>query len=73
MTKKEMKVVKEEILRYLTEDFKENQAIFNKKQGYAIWCETDLEMVMDKVVGGIYSAKRKLDGEKEKENEDNIR
>lgn len=68
MNKKEMKLVKKEILKYLTEDFKNNTAIFNKEKGYQIFNGTDLEMVMDKVVGGIYSAKRILDEEKESEN-----
>lgn len=35
---------------------KENQAIFDRKDGFAIWSDIDLEMVMDKVVSGIWSA-----------------
>lgn len=31
-----------------------NQAIFDPKQGYAIWSQTDLEMVMERVVRGIW-------------------
>ena len=69
MTNKEIKVCKEQILKYLTEDFNKNQAIFNKEKGYAIYNDTDLTMVMDKVVGGLYSAKRKLETESKKKEE----
>ena len=34
---------------------KENVAIFDREKGYAIWTNTDLEMVMEKVVKGIWS------------------
>ena len=69
ITNKELQIIKKEILKYLTEDFKKNQAIFNKEKGYQIFNDTDLEMVMDKVVGGLYSAKKIInEGE---ENEDN--
>lgn len=47
------RLIKEKILKCLTEDFKNNQAIFNKKEGYSIFSGTDLEMVMEKVVKGI--------------------
>ena len=65
ITNKEIQVIKKEILKYLTEDFKKNQAIFNKEKGYQIFNDTDLEMVMDKVVGGLYSAKRILNNEED--------
>lgn len=69
ITNKDIQVIKKEILKYLTEDFKKNQAIFNKEKGYQIFNDTDLEMVMDKVIGGLYSAKKIInEGE---ENEDN--
>lgn len=69
ITNKELQIIKKEILKYLTKDFKKNQAIFNKEKGYQIFNDTDLEMVMDKVVGGLYSAKKIInEGE---ENEDN--
>lgn len=55
MTKKELQILKKEILRYLCEDFKGNQAIFNKKEGWQVFNDTDLYMVMDKVVSGLYS------------------
>lgn len=61
MNNKEIKIIKNEILHYLTDDFKENQAIFNKKEGWQIFNGTDLSMVMDKVVAGLYSAKKIID------------
>ena len=66
LTNREIKICKEQILKYLTEDFNKNQAIFNKEKGYAIFNDTDLTMVMDKVVGGLYSAKRKIESEKKR-------
>ena len=56
--------IKKSILHYLCDDWnnhkrgkahKENQAIFDRKDGFAIWCNTDLEMVMEKVIKGIWS------------------
>lgn len=56
--------IKNSILHYLCDDWnnhkrgkahKENQAIFDRKDGYAIWNDIDLEMVMEKVVKGIWS------------------
>ena len=56
--------IKKSILHYLCDDWnnhkrgkahKENQAIFDKENGKAIWCGTDFEMVMEKVVKGIWS------------------
>ena len=56
--------IKKSILHYLCDDWnnhkrgkahKENQAIFDKKDGLAIWCNTDLEMIMEKVVKSIWS------------------
>lgn len=61
MNKKELQIIKKEILHYLTDDFKDNQAIFDKKEGWQIFNGTDLDMVMDKVVGGLYSAKKILE------------
>lgn len=60
MTKKEIQILKKEILKYLCEDFKDNQAIFNKKEGWQVFNGTDLSMVMDKVVGGLYSGMEKI-------------
>lgn len=56
--------IKESILHYLCDDWnnhkrgkahKENQAIFNREEGWATYCNTDLEMIMEKVVKGIWS------------------
>ena len=56
--------IKNSILHYLCDDWnnhkkgkahKENVAIFDRENGYAIWNNTDLEMVMEKVVKGIWS------------------
>ena len=70
MTNGDIQIIKEEILHYLCDDWnnhkrgkahKENQAIFDRKKGYAIFSGTDLEMVMDKVVKALYVCKDKLD------------
>ncbi len=70
MNKSDVRLAKKKILKCLTEDFeygtrkdgqplarpRKNQAIFDKKEGYAIFTGTDLEMVMEKVVLGLYLA-----------------
>lgn len=66
MDNKQLQIIKKEILHYLTDDFENNQAIFDKKEGWQVFNGTDLDMVMDKVVGGLYSAKRKLGGNNER-------
>ena len=60
MDNKELQIIKKEILHYLVDDFKDNQAIFDKKEGWQVFNDTDLDMVMEKVVGGLYAAKKKL-------------
>lgn len=60
ITNKEIQIIKKEILHYLTDDFRNNQAIFNKIEGWQVFNGTDLSMVMDKVVAGLYSAKNKI-------------
>lgn len=60
MDNKQLQIIKQEILHYLVDDFRGNQAIFNKKEGWQVFNGTDLSMVMDKVVGGLYSAKKKI-------------
>lgn len=69
MTKDDIKNCKRKILKCLTEDFeygkrnngqplirkRKNQAIFHKK-GFANYNNTDLTMVMDKVMLGLYFA-----------------
>lgn len=68
MTKDDVKLAKKKILKCLTEDFtygkskkgtplkrpKKNKAIFDPKEGWAVFNDTDLEMVMDRVVLGLY-------------------
>lgn len=71
MNKADVRLAKKKILKCLTEDFeygtnkktgeplkrkKTNQAIFDKDQGYQIYHGTDLEMVMDKIMLGLYFA-----------------
>ncbi len=60
MTNKERNIIKKCILKCLTEDFKNNQAIFNKAEGFACYNDTDLDMVMDKVVKGLEMAKYEI-------------
>ena len=56
--------IKKSIIHYLCDNWnnhkrgkthKENQAIFDKEDGCAVFSGTDLKMVMDKVVLGIWS------------------
>ena len=68
MTRADARAAKKAILRCLTEDFtygltkdgrplkrpKHNQAIFVVPEGFAVFSETDLTMVMDAVVLGLY-------------------
>lgn len=69
MTEEEIRkcriLIKDNILHYLADDWnnhkrgkahKENQALFDRKDGFAIWTRIDLDMVMEKVVNGIWSA-----------------
>ena len=52
----ELKLLKELFLNYLTRDSDTkdsrrkdyNQAIFNKEEGWQVFCGTDLDMVMEK-------------------------
>lgn len=60
MDNKERNLIKKKILKCLTEDFEDNQAIFDKKEGSAIFSGTDLGMVMEKVVFGLELAKQDL-------------
>ena len=51
-----MKELRQLFLKYLTEDSKTqdarrkefNQAIFDNREGWAVFCGTDLDMVMEK-------------------------
>jgi len=80
MNKTDLRLAKKKILKCLTEDVeygtsnrtgkplkrrKVSQAIFDKERGYAIWSDTDLEMVMDKVALGLYFALQDSNHEEE--------
>jgi len=65
MTNKEVKLIKEEILHHLCDDFKNNQAIFDRKEGFACFNGTNLTMVMDKIVNGLKSAQGKINNIKQ--------
>lgn len=70
MTNKEFQIIKKEILHYLCDDFHNNQAIFDKKEGRQVFNGTDLTMVMDKAVHGLKAAQVKIGrGSVKKENE----
>jgi len=60
MTNKERNLIKKKILKCLTEDFKGNQAIFDKQAGWANFNGTNLDMVMSAVVKGLEMAKYEL-------------
>lgn len=52
LSKKERNLLKKAILKELT-DHEGNTAIFDKKEGYAIYNGTNLEMVMQCVFDGL--------------------
>lgn len=71
MTKADLRLAKKKILKCLTEASeygrnkktgeplrrkRKNQRLFDAKKGYAVFNGTDLEMVMDAVVLGLYFA-----------------
>jgi hypothetical protein len=56
MTNRQRNLIKKKILMCLTENFKNNQAIFSK-EGWQVFHGTDLTMVMDAVVKGLEFAK----------------
>lgn len=70
MNKADLRLAKKKILKCLTEDFeygktktgkplkhpKKNYAFFDKASGHQVYNGTDLEMVMDAVVLGLYFA-----------------
>ena len=60
MTNKERNLIKKKILKCLTEDFKGNQAIFDKKEGWQVFNGTDLDMVMNAVCKGLEMAKYEM-------------
>jgi len=62
MDNRERNLIKKKILKCLTEDFANNQALFDKKQGWQVFNGTDLNMVMDAVVLGLELAKHDING-----------
>lgn len=71
MTNKEFQIIKKEILHYLCDDFHNNQAIFDRKEGWQVFGGTDLTMVMDKVVNGLKAAQAKIKTQSEGKENDN--
>ena len=64
MTERERIEIKESIMHYLVDDWNnnkrgrhhsENQALFDREDGFAKWNDIDLGMVMEKVVKGIWA------------------
>ena len=68
LSRKFIRASKKAILKCLTEDFKhgrkKNQAIFDAREGFQCFNGTDLEMVMDKVVMGLYLAINEMEGKR---------
>lgn len=60
MKNEERNLIKEKILKCLTEDFKGNQAIFDKEEGWQVFMRTDLYMVMNAVCKGLKMAKYEM-------------
>ena len=60
MENKQRNLIKKKILKCLTEDFKNNQAIFDKKEGWQVFNGTDLDMVMNCVSKGLEMAKYEM-------------
>ncbi len=60
MTNEERNLIKKKIYKCLTEDFTRNMAIFDKKEGWQIFHNTDLYMVMGAVVKGLEMAKHEI-------------
>ncbi len=62
LSNKDVLLIKEKILHCLVDDFKGNQAIFDRKEGWQVFNGTDLSMVMDSVVKGLKFAQSELNG-----------
>ena len=60
MTNRQRNLIKKKILMCLTENFKNNQAIFSK-EGWQVFHGTDLTMVMDAVVKGLQFAQSEIE------------
>lgn len=68
MNNSDRNIIKGKILKCLTLDFKNNQAIFNKDEGSQVFNGTDLDMVMEKVVKGLEFAKTEINSYKNARN-----
>lgn len=65
MNNKELNIIKKEILRYLCEKFDNNPCpLFDRKDGFQCYNDTDLTMIMDKVVSGLKSAQQLINDKK---------
>ena len=64
MNNEEKQVIKNNILEYLTEDKRGHRAIFDIKEGYAVWDRTTLFDVMDCVVKGLQKSQKLLNKRK---------
>lgn len=64
VTNKERNLIKKKILKCLTEDFKGNQAIFDKQKGFQVFNTTNLDMVMEAVCKGLEMAKYEINNQK---------
>ena len=62
LSNKDILIIKDKIVHCLADDFKGNQAIFDREAGWQIFNGTDLEMVMDAVVKGLKFAQGELNG-----------
>ncbi len=69
ITNKNVLLIKEKILHCLVDDFKNNQAIFDKKEGWQVFNGTNLQMVMDAVVKGLKFAQVEINNTKTQTNE----
>lgn len=54
INKKQAQEIKKAVLKRLTVDTNIQQAIFNVESGRAVFNDTDLDMVMDCIVDGIW-------------------
>lgn len=53
ITATDKKLIQETIEHYLCDDFKDNQAIFDREEKFANYCNIDLDMVMEKVINAL--------------------
>lgn len=60
MTKDQLNLIRNKIIKCLTEDFEDNEAIFDKKYKWQIYHETDLDMIIEKIDKGLELYKNEL-------------